>query len=94
MASGPGVGSLLQGIADALSNFQMFFQIFSFCFDFWFLTTKNFDFIKKNKVSKLEKAFKNQPEVKAKIKKLNKLAAETEKVLKKYGIDKEIHKIN
>mgnify|MGYP003114227083 CR=1 FL=1 len=54
---------------------------------------KIFDFIKKNKVSKLEKAFKNKPEVKDKIKKLNKLAAETEKVLKKYGIDKEIHRI-
>ena len=54
---------------------------------------KIFDFIKKHKVKKLEKAFKNQPEVKKKIKHLNDLALETEKVLKKYGIDKEIHKI-
>tara|TARA_Y100000034_G_scaffold99851_1_gene122873 strand:+ start:278 stop:505 length:228 start_codon:yes stop_codon:yes gene_type:complete len=54
---------------------------------------KIFDFIKKHKVKKLEKAFKDKPEVQKKIKQLNDLAAETEKVLKKYGIDKEIHRI-
>tara|TARA_R100000152_G_C6598235_1_gene56282 strand:+ start:292 stop:498 length:207 start_codon:yes stop_codon:yes gene_type:complete len=54
---------------------------------------KIFDFIKKKKIKKLEKAFKDKPEVKEKIKRLNKLAAETEKVLKKYGIDHKIHRI-
>ena len=54
---------------------------------------KIFDFIRKKKIKKLEKAFKDKPEVQKKIKQLNDLAAETEKVLKKYGIDKEIHRI-
>tara|TARA_Y100000310_G_scaffold152554_1_gene152046 strand:+ start:58 stop:285 length:228 start_codon:yes stop_codon:yes gene_type:complete len=54
---------------------------------------KIFDFIKKHKIRKLEKAFKDQPEVRKKIKHLNDLALETEKVLKKYGIDDKIHRI-
>ena len=46
---------------------------------------KIFDFIKNNKVKKLEKDFRNQPEIKKKIQRLNKLAAETEKSMEKYG---------
>ena len=46
---------------------------------------KIFDFIKANKVRKLEKAWRNEPEIKKKIQHLNKLAVETEKTMKKYG---------
>ena len=46
---------------------------------------KIFDFIKNNKVKKLEKDFRNQPEIKKKIQRLNKLAFETEKSMEKYG---------
>ena len=37
------------------------------------------------KVKKLEKDFRNQPEIKKKIQRLNKLAFETEKSMEKYG---------
>jgi hypothetical protein len=46
---------------------------------------KIFDFIKNKKVKKLEKDFRNQPEIKKKIQRLNKLAFETEKSMEKYG---------
>ena len=52
---------------------------------------KIFDFIRKKKIKKLEKAFKDKPEVIQKIKSFNKNASEFEKYLKSKDIE---HKIN
>ena len=44
-----------------------------------------FDFIKANKVKKLEKAWRNEPEIKKKIQRVNQLSKDLEKDMKKYG---------
>ena len=54
---------------------------------------KIFDYIKKRKIRKLEKAFRDQPEIRAKIRKFNGHAREFEKYLKSIGIDHKIHKL-
>tara|TARA_R100000152_G_C6659185_1_gene98560 strand:+ start:180 stop:404 length:225 start_codon:yes stop_codon:yes gene_type:complete len=54
---------------------------------------KIFDYIKKRKIRKLEKAFRDQPEIKAKIRKFNDDARAFEKYLKSRGIDHKIHKL-
>jgi len=48
---------------------------------------KIFDFIKNKKVKKLEKDFKNQPGIKKKIQRLDKVSSELEVEMKKLGYD-------
>ena len=54
---------------------------------------KILDLLKRRKMSKINKLFKDQPGIKSKIKKFNKDAADFEKFLKSQGIDHKIHKI-
>ena len=54
---------------------------------------KIFDYIKQRKIKKLDKAFRNQPEIKKKIRDFNTRARRFEKYLKSIGIDHKIHKL-
>ena len=54
---------------------------------------KIFDYIKQRKIRKLDKAFRNQPEIKSKIHQFNKQARKFEKYMKSIGIDHKIHKL-
>jgi len=55
---------------------------------------KIFDLIKKGKVNKLRKAFRDQPDIRKRIEKLNKYATELEKRVKDAGLDPaKIHRI-
>ena len=54
---------------------------------------KIFDYIRKRKIKKLDKAFRNQPAIKSKIHKFNKQATEFEKYLKSIGIEDKIDKL-
>ena len=54
---------------------------------------KIFDYIKRGKIRRLQKAFRNQPEIKKRILKLNKDAEDLEKYWKSRGKDIKIPKI-
>ena len=54
---------------------------------------KIFDYIKRGKIRRLQKAFRNQPEIKKRILKLNKDAEDLERYWKSRGKDIKIPKI-
>ena len=55
---------------------------------------KIFDLIKRGKVNKLRKAFRDQPDIRKRIDNLNKYAEDLEKRVKKAGLDPaKIHRI-
>jgi len=55
---------------------------------------KIFDLIKKGKVNKLRKAFRDQPDIRKRIENLNKYAEDLEKRVKDAGLDPvKIHRI-
>jgi hypothetical protein len=54
---------------------------------------KIFDYIRKRKIRKLDKAFRNEPEIKKRIHRFNKNAIEFEKYLRSIGLDNKIHKL-
>jgi len=57
------------------------------------LIDKILDYIKKRKIRQLDKAFKDQPEVRKKINDLNNKAESLEKLFKKLGINHKFTKI-
>ena len=55
---------------------------------------KIFDLIRRGKVNKLRKAFRDQPDIRKRIENLNKYAEDLEKRVKDAGLDpKKIHRI-